>query len=56
MKTLLQLDDNYRWQLDGIEFAIPKRVSAPEDFIGRLETFVFTSIKYFTQGDLIKWH
>ncbi len=39
-KKLLQLGDNYHWQLEGIEFAIPERVSAPKDFIGRVEEMV----------------
>jgi hypothetical protein len=40
-EKLLQLGDNYHWQLEGIEFAIPERVSAPEDFIGRVEEMAY---------------
>jgi hypothetical protein len=40
-KKLLQVGDGYRWQLDGITFAIPERISAPEDFIGRVEEMEF---------------
>ena len=36
-KRLLQLGAEYRWQLEGITFAIPERIGAPEDFIGRVE-------------------
>ncbi len=35
--SLLRLNDNYRWNLDGIEFAIEERVGEPENFIGRVE-------------------
>lgn len=36
MKKLLQLKDNYHWDLTGIEFAIAERVGQPENFIGRV--------------------
>ncbi|MDM8532208.1 hypothetical protein QUF63_13630 [Anaerolineales bacterium HSG25] len=37
MKKLLQLSDDYRWNLENIEFAIKERVGEPQDFIGRVE-------------------
>jgi len=37
MKKLLRLDNQGRWDLDGIEFAIRERVGKPENFIGRVE-------------------
>ncbi|MDM8532149.1 hypothetical protein QUF63_13335 [Anaerolineales bacterium HSG25] len=37
MKQLLQRDDNYRWNLDGIKFPIKERIGAPSDLIGRVE-------------------
>ncbi len=37
MPKLLQLADNYRWNLDGLEFAIAERIGDPENFIGRVE-------------------
>ncbi|OQY43633.1 MAG: hypothetical protein B6242_14310 [Anaerolineaceae bacterium 4572_78] len=36
MKKLLQLGDNYHWNLEGIEFAIEERVGNPQNFIGRM--------------------
>jgi hypothetical protein len=41
MKQLLQRADNYRWNLEGIEFAIEERIGAPQDFIGRVEELEF---------------
>ncbi|MCP4373384.1 MAG: hypothetical protein GY797_35585, partial [Deltaproteobacteria bacterium] len=37
MKKLLQLKENYKWELEGIDFAIKERVGKPEQFIGRVE-------------------
>ncbi|RLC03883.1 MAG: hypothetical protein DRI57_28750 [Deltaproteobacteria bacterium] len=37
VKKLLQLGDKYRWNLEGIEFAIEERVGKPSCFIGRVE-------------------
>lgn len=37
MNRLLQQGENYRWNLDGIEFAIEERVGEPAQFIGRVE-------------------
>ncbi len=37
MKKLLRITENYRWELDGIEFAIRERIGEPQDFIGRVE-------------------
>lgn len=37
MKKLLQLKEQYRWDLEGIEFAIAERIGEPENFIGRVE-------------------
>ncbi len=37
MSTLLRLKDNYKWDVEGIEFAIEERVGTPENFIGRVK-------------------
>ncbi len=37
MNALLRLQDQCRWNVEGIEFAIPERVGKPENFIGRVE-------------------
>ncbi len=37
MKKLLRIAEHYRWELEGIEFAIKERVGLPENFIGRVE-------------------
>jgi len=41
MPKLLQLGDNYKWKLDGLEFAIEERIGTPENFIGRVEELEF---------------
>ncbi len=35
--SLLRLKENYRWDLEGVEFAIRERIGDPADFIGRVE-------------------
>ncbi len=37
MSALLKIKDNYRWNLEGIQFAIKERVGKPENFIGRVK-------------------
>ncbi len=39
--SLLQLKENYRWDLTGIEFAMEERVAEPENFIGRVEELTY---------------
>lgn len=41
MEKLLRLTANQRWDLTGIQFVIPERVSAPEDFIRRVMEMEF---------------
>jgi hypothetical protein len=41
MQKLLRLDNNQRWNLEGIEFAIKERVGKPENFIGRIKELEF---------------
>src|SRR6056297_2489215 len=36
MSKLLNLKDDYNWDLEGIEFAIEERIGNPEDFTGRV--------------------
>jgi len=52
MEKLLRLTSDQRWDLTDIEFAIPERVSAPEDFIERVMEmeFLYRWARWIPQG------
>lgn len=50
--NLLKTSNDYRWDLSGIEFALPERIGDPENFIGRFEEMEYL---YYWANGIKKW-